>query len=204
MNRRRLALGLAIVALVAVIVPVGANRWLDGQFQVVEGHVSKVPGQVSVESGFGDEPETALVAYRHGEEYLQFVSLLNRGGDVRITGFPGEAPHVHALLHRVEVRVIHDPLVFRRFDSELDHSVVFKPFTLKHDEEVWVYFRSRFSDCEFFGHGSQWGMSSLDVRVKKLWSSRTVSVPLRQPFAVAYGALDGPFPETVLGPGCTG
>lgn len=186
----------------AVAVSMEVNRWLDGQFRVEEGNTGKVPGQILVASGFDDERETALVPYRHGEEYVHFLSLHNRGRDVKVLGFPGEMPH--ALLRRVEIRVDLDPGRRNTSDDELANTVPFKPFTLKRDQEVWFYFRSRFEDCEFFSGGVQWGVSSLPVKVKALWSTRTVSVPLRNPLVVTYGTGDRLFSETVLGPGCPG
>jgi hypothetical protein len=202
MNRWRIVVTAGAALFLLMATSMAANRWLDGEFQVEEGNVGKVPGQILVESGFDDERETALVPYRHGEEYVHFLSLRNRGRDVKVLGFPGEMPH--ALLHRVEIRVDLDPGRSTAGDDEMANTVPFEPFTLEKDQEVWLYLKSRFEDCEVFSAGVQWGVSSLSVKVKALWSTRTVSVPLRNPLVVTYGTGGQLFPETVLGPGCPG
>ncbi|MGH9037670.1 MAG: hypothetical protein ACRD0O_18080 [Acidimicrobiia bacterium] len=204
MKAWRSALGLAMVVLVAVIALMGGNRWLDGQVRVEEGSTRRVPGQILIESGFSDDPETALVPYRHGEEYVYLLSLRNRGRDVKVLDFPGPDGRQHALLHRVEIRVDLDPGRPTEGGGEMANTVPFEPFTLKKDQEVWLYFKSRFEDCEFFDAGAEWGVSSLPVKIKARWSTRTLSVPLTKPVVVAFGNDGQLFLDTVLGPGCPG
>lgn len=192
---RRLLIVFVAVLVAIPVVFLEANRWLDGQIRLTEGSNTYVPGQELV--AFSDEARV-FVPYRHGEEYAYSVSLRNEGRPLRVLGFPESLGR----LERLEVRVDPDPYRGEHPIGDIVGSVPFRPFTLGRDQEIFVFFRSRFAGCEHISSGIYTSLSQVPVRVRALWSTREVSVPLANPVVVGTGIGDDLHPQVVLPPEC--
>lgn len=203
---RLVALLVALVALAVPVVLVEANRWLDGQVKLEEGSFGFTPTLIVNEDLRSDgEGAYAFVPYRHGEDYTFEFSVYNDGRDVRITDIP--FPDT-GYLEPVEVRIQHDPFGERpgaartATVSDIDASVPFEPFTFRAGEQIGVFVRTRFANCDMFSGGLHTSYPDQEFVVDALWGTRHIDVEFAYPVTVGARFGSEVHPDTVLGPGC--
>jgi HAAS domain-containing protein len=173
---RNLILAIAVVAVAAGVAAV--VTWAQSYQPITAGSSGMTPPVSS--QGALDE---TVAPFRNGKPFQVGFSVRNAGRfAVRVLDVPLEGSH---------------PFVVRKFTARLDERgmgspVPFRPFTLEPGRERLIVLRGRYANCTRWVAGSSVGYEAMQIRMRFLRWSHTVSVKLFTPLVIRMPAHRSP------------